>query len=89
MSLIVGWSNLESVMSHILSIQQASGQLGELVRSLHPDDEIILTDNNQPVARIVPSGPPTPRNAGAWKGKLEILDDSDEVILEHFAEYLP
>lgn len=76
-------------MSHILSIQQASGQLGELVRSLHPDDEIILTDNNQPVARIIPSGAPMARQAGSWKGKLEIIDDGDEEILKHFAEYLP
>jgi antitoxin (DNA-binding transcriptional repressor) of toxin-antitoxin stability system len=76
-------------MSHTVSIQQASSQLGELVRSLGPNDEIVLTDNDQPVARIVPSPAGESRQPGLWKGKLEIIDDSDDVILDHFQDYLP
>jgi len=70
-------------MSHTISIQQASGQLGERVRSLGPNDEIVLTDNNQPVARIVPSVASERRQPGLWKGKLEIIDDNDDIILDH------
>jgi len=76
-------------MSHTISIQQASGQLGELVRSLGPNDEIVLTDNNQPIARIIPSAVGERRQAGLWKGKLEVIDDDDDVILDHFRDYLP
>jgi antitoxin (DNA-binding transcriptional repressor) of toxin-antitoxin stability system len=76
-------------MSHIISIQQASANLRELVRTLGPDDEIVLTDNDKPVARIVPGVVSKPREPGAWKGKLEILDDSSEAILDQFREYLP
>ena len=82
-------------MSHTIPIEQTSAELRGLVRALKPGDEIVLTDDNKPVARIVsdaalpPSAPPRKRVAGAWKGKLEILDDSDDVILDHFKEYLP
>jgi antitoxin (DNA-binding transcriptional repressor) of toxin-antitoxin stability system len=81
---------LDNVMSHTISIQQASAQLGKLVRALGPGDEIILTDNDKPVARIVPDSVSShPRQAGACKGMLEILDDRDDVILEHFKDYIP
>ena len=75
-------------MSHVVTIQQASERLGELVRGLAPGDEIVLTEDNKPVARIVADGLPK-REAGAWKGKLQILDDSDDVILDHFKDYMP
>jgi antitoxin (DNA-binding transcriptional repressor) of toxin-antitoxin stability system len=76
-------------MSHTIPIQQASAQLGQLVRSLGPDDEIILMENDRPVARIVPNSPNSVvkrRVPGAWKGMLEIIDDRDDVILEHFKD---
>jgi antitoxin (DNA-binding transcriptional repressor) of toxin-antitoxin stability system len=76
-------------MSHTVSIQQASASLRELVRGLVPGDEIVLTDNNRPVARIIPSGRQAARIPGAWIGKLEVLDEGDDVILEHFQDYLP
>lgn len=76
--------------SQTLTIERASAELSELVHSLGPEDEIVITDNKEPIARITP----TPRRNsesifGAWKGKFEILDESDDIILEHFKDYLP
>jgi antitoxin (DNA-binding transcriptional repressor) of toxin-antitoxin stability system len=76
-------------MSHVLSIEQALSQLDQLVSGLGPNDEIVLTKNDKEVARILPSSTPKSREPGAWKGKVEIIDDSDDIILEHFKEYLP
>ena len=77
-------------MSHTLSIDEASTKLGELVRSLAQNDEIVLTENDKPVARILPSGQVVKKRiAGTCRGMLEILDDSDDLILDHFKEYLP
>jgi len=76
-------------MSNTISIEQASSQLAWLVRGLGPDDELILTDNDKPVARIVPNSAPRKRIAGSCKGMIEIVDDGDEEILDHFKEYLP
>ena len=38
-----------------VSIQEAEAKLSELIRKLKPGDEIVITDNNQPVARLVPA----------------------------------
>src|ERR1700712_2499038 len=67
----------EDLMSHTITAEQAAGQLGELVRGLAPGDEIVLTDNDQPIARIVPSRPVAKRVAGAWKGRLTIVSDDE------------
>jgi antitoxin (DNA-binding transcriptional repressor) of toxin-antitoxin stability system len=76
-------------MTQTFSIQQASANLSELIHSLGPEDEIVLTDNDQPVARIVPSAMSKKRTPGAWKGKLELVEEDNDVILEHFQDYLP
>jgi antitoxin (DNA-binding transcriptional repressor) of toxin-antitoxin stability system len=76
-------------MTQTVSVELASANLSELIHALGPGDEIVVTDNNQPIARIVPSGTPVKRKPGAWKGKLEVLDDSDDTILHHFQDYLP
>jgi antitoxin (DNA-binding transcriptional repressor) of toxin-antitoxin stability system len=62
-------------MSQTVSIEQASSHLGELVRGLRPNEEIVLTDGEKPVARIVANSAVKNRDGGAWKGKLEIIDD--------------
>jgi antitoxin (DNA-binding transcriptional repressor) of toxin-antitoxin stability system len=77
-------------MSHTLSIEQASARLDQLVSDLGPGDEIVLTKDDKPVARIVPdSSSLRPREAGTCKGMIDILDDSDDIILEHFKDYMP
>jgi antitoxin (DNA-binding transcriptional repressor) of toxin-antitoxin stability system len=75
-------------MSHTIPLDQASAQLSGLVRALGPGDEIVLTDNDKPIARIVPSSARSKRVPGAWKGILTIVEDDDE-HLEDFKEYMP
>ncbi len=71
-------------------IEQAVAQLVDLVRELGPGDEIVLTDGGRRLARIVPEVPPRDgRRPGACKGMLEVLDNGDDAVLEHFKEYLP
>jgi prevent-host-death family protein len=55
-----------------ITIEQAQAQLGELIDKLAPDEELIVTRNSQPVAKISKS-PPTvrqPREAGSAKDKI-------------------
>lgn len=75
-------------MSLTISIEQASAQLQGLVRALGPDDEIVLTDNDKPVARIVPNGIQPKRTPGVWKGVLTVVSEDDE-HLDDFKEYMP
>ncbi|MBC7783384.1 MAG: DUF2281 domain-containing protein [Burkholderiales bacterium] len=76
-------------MSETISIEQASTRLAELIHSLGPTDEIVLTENEKPVARILPSDPSSkPRVPGLLKDKLIIVSDDDE-HLEDFKDYMP
>jgi antitoxin (DNA-binding transcriptional repressor) of toxin-antitoxin stability system len=76
-------------MSHNVPIEQAATKLAELVEMLKPGDEIVLTDHDQPVARIVPSGRKRlRRQPGSCKGML-ILREEDEEHLNDFREYMP
>lgn len=76
-------------MSQTLPIEQAGAKLAELVGTLKPGDEIVLTDHDQPVAKIVPSPSIQPRRApGNCKGMLIIRQEDDE-HLKDFADYMP
>jgi antitoxin (DNA-binding transcriptional repressor) of toxin-antitoxin stability system len=76
-------------MSHTVPIEQAATQLAELVGMLRPGDEIVLTKQDRPVARIVPSKTASSRRqAGNCKGML-IIRQEDREHLEDFQEYMP
>jgi antitoxin (DNA-binding transcriptional repressor) of toxin-antitoxin stability system len=81
-------SGENATMSLTISIEQASAQLSGLVRALGPSDEIVLTDNDKPVARIVPSDVHRKRVPGAWKGMLTVVKEDDS-HLDDFREYMP
>ena len=75
-------------MDRMIPIQEASARLAELVRALEPGDQIVLTDGTRRVGRIVPEPlPQTQRQAGVCKGMLEIIDDEEDAILDHFRDY--
>jgi antitoxin (DNA-binding transcriptional repressor) of toxin-antitoxin stability system len=73
-----------------VTIQEAQAKLPDLIHRLLPGDELLITENNQPVAKIVPQPPPArkPRQRGSAKGKLVIHSDDNE-HLEDFTEYAP
>ena len=76
-------------MSHQVSIEQAAAHLAELVSSMGPGDEIVLTQNSRPVAKIIPSRTgPRHRQPGSCKGMLIIRED-DDGHLNDFKDYMP
>ena len=76
-------------MSHTMSIEQAAGKLAELVGMLKPGDEIVLTERDQPIARILPSEPRhSRRKPGSCKGML-VIQAEDNDHLKDFGEYMP
>ena len=79
-------------MSHTIPLEEASADLPGLIRKLGPGDEVVLTDGDRTVARIVGSDDlsamPKRRVPGAWKGMLTIVSDDDE-HLEDFKDYMP
>lgn len=72
-----------------VSIQEAQAQLSNLIHRLNPGDEMVITENDQPVARLIRSEPKQqwPCKAGSAKGKIWMSPDFDEP-LEEFKEYM-
>ena len=76
-------------MQTTIAVEDLKVTLPELLDSLTPGDEVILTRNHQPVAKLVsePQKPRQPRKAGNCIGMIRIVADDDE-HLEDFAEYM-
>lgn len=73
----------------ILTLQEAQARLPDLKLKLAADDEVIITDKNLPVAKLVLPRQEKPSPVpGTGKGTLKILDE-DQEHLEDFEEYLP
>jgi prevent-host-death family protein len=73
-----------------VTIEEAQAKLPELVDKLAPGQELVITRNNEPVAKLVREAlqPRGSRKPGSAKGKLVILAE-DEEHLEDFKEYVP
>ena len=75
-----------------ITIEEAQAKLPDLIHNLTPGDEVVITENNQPVAKLV-SEVPKPKGGlrpppGLGKGFITIVSD-DEEHLKDFAEYMP
>lgn len=77
-------------MTQKMSVEQAAARLPELVGALKPDEEILLTKNDRPIAKIVAEAKPRQhrRKPGSAKGILTIVSEDDE-HLSDFREYMP
>jgi antitoxin (DNA-binding transcriptional repressor) of toxin-antitoxin stability system len=76
-------------MPATMSVDEAQSRLKELVDSLAPGEEIVLTRSQQPVARLIgerPARPPRPA-PGLGRGSiLYIAPDFDEPM-DEFKKY--
>lgn len=67
-------------------IDEVRTKLKDLISQLGPDDEVVITENSQPIARLL-APKPCPQ-CGGCKGMLTIVQDDDE-HLEDFKDYMP
>ena len=73
-----------------LSIQQAQAQLPDLVHSLTLGDEVVILEDNQPVARLLPAkggSQRPPRRPGTLRGTVLYMVPDFDSPLEDFREY--
>ena len=74
-----------------VTIQEAQAQLSDLVHRLNPGDEVVITENNEPVAklaRIDPKKKQWPCKAGSAKGSIHWMAPDFDAPLEEFKEYM-
>jgi prevent-host-death family protein len=74
-----------------VTIEEAKNTLSELIHRLTSGEEIVITENDQPVARLVPTAPPgEPRKVprlGTLRGTVLSMEHFDDP-LEDFREYM-
>ena len=77
-------------MSTTISLKEAQANLKQLIDKLAPGEELVITENQRPVARLVGARPARPSRPAPGLGKGSILymaPDFDEP-LEEFKEYM-
>lgn len=79
-------------MTTIISVEEAQAKLKELIHQLAPGDELILTENEQPVAKLI-SEPPKPQRQprpgpGLGKGMITFIAPDFDEPLEDMKEYM-
>jgi prevent-host-death family protein len=81
------WEGIKTMTT--VTIPEAQANLPELVENLQPGEEVIITSNQQPVAKLIPFSSPGPRPVfGSCHGKLVILAE-DEEHLDDFKDHMP
>ena len=63
-----------------VNVYEAKTHLSRLLDRVEAGEEIIIGRAGRPVARLVPYRKSSPRRVpGAWRGKVEIADDFDDL----------
>ena len=71
-----------------VSMQEAQANLPAIIGRLQPGEDVLITENQQPVARLVTERKPVKqRQPGLCKGMITLLVEDDE-HLQGFEEYM-
>lgn len=62
-----------------INIHKAKTELSKLIQQALSGEEIIIAKYGEPLVRLEPYQPTKKRTPGAWKGKIKIADDFDEL----------
>ncbi len=73
-----------------LTIVEAQAKLSELIHALTPGEEVIIMENNQPIARLLPAKmlQRQPRRSGTLRGTVLYMAPDFNAPLDDFKEYM-
>jgi len=73
-----------------VTLEEAQSKLPELIHQLAPGEELVITENEQPVARLVPEASieRKPRQPGSMRGTVLYMAPDFDAPLEDFKEYM-
>lgn len=73
-----------------VTIEHAQAHLSDLIAGLRPGEEVTITRNEKPVARLVgqPQTAAGPRPSGTLKGTVLYMAPDFDAPLEDFKEYM-
>ena len=72
-----------------ITIEEAQASLKDLIHKLNPGQELIITENEQPIAKLISEHQKSQQRPGPGlcKGMITIIAD-DEDHLKDFEEYM-
>ncbi|GLY20123.1 type II toxin-antitoxin system Phd/YefM family antitoxin [Kineosporia rhizophila] len=71
----------------MVNIHEAKTHLSRLLEAVERGEDVIIARAGKPVARLVPVRPRGTRRPGAWKGRVVISEDFDEMPPEVMAAF--
>lgn len=74
-----------------VTIEEAQDKLVDLIRALQSDEEVVITENDHPIARLTLIPRPTrgkPRVPGTLRGTVKYMTPDFDAPLEDFKEYM-
>jgi antitoxin (DNA-binding transcriptional repressor) of toxin-antitoxin stability system len=74
-----------------VTIEEARAKLVDLIHTLQPDEEIVITENDQPVARLIATKSQAQRKlrqSGTLRGTVLYMAPDFDAPLEDFKEYM-
>jgi prevent-host-death family protein len=74
----------------VVTLAEAQAQLPELIEKLSQGEDVVITRDNQPVARLVAEARPKRplRKLGTMKGSILYIAPDFDAPLEDFKEYM-
>ncbi|MGE0682485.1 MAG: type II toxin-antitoxin system Phd/YefM family antitoxin [Candidatus Binatia bacterium] len=75
-------------MSATITLEEAQAHLAELISQLVPGEEVVITDNQQPVARLLLVKPKALRKLGTMRGSVKYIAPDFDAPLDDFKEYM-
>lgn len=78
------------MMMSTVTLEEAQGHLALLIEQLRPGEEIVITRDDKPIARLVAASEPgrQTRRLGTMKGTIVHIADDFDSPLEDFREYM-
>ena len=75
-------------MSATITLEEAQAHLAELIAKLTPGEEFVITDKQQPVARLLPVQTKALRKLGTMRGSVKYIAPDFDAPLDDFKEYM-
>ncbi len=72
-------------MSVSITVEEAQAHLKEWIGKLAPGEELVITDNEQPVAKLIAARPQV-RTLGTMKGTVRYIAPDFDAPLDDFKE---
>lgn len=71
-----------------ISVAEAQTDLPGLISRLAPGEEVLITDGDHPIARLVATEGRKPRQPGTLRGTVLYMAPDFDAPLEDFREYM-